>query len=157
MFSGHMCTLMQGSPGDSYGKESACNVGDPGSISGMGRSPGGGAWQPTPVFLPGEFHGRRSWVVYSPWDRKDRTWLSDYHFQFSLFRASEYHWLNRSTQTPWHLTVIKLFKFSNLRFSQLLKSGKKKNLGFTLHSVLGKIRRVSRILLLLVLNNWFLQ
>ena len=27
-------------PGDSDGKESACNVGDPGSISGSGRSPG---------------------------------------------------------------------------------------------------------------------
>ena len=27
-------------PGDSDGKESACNVGDPGLISGSGRSPG---------------------------------------------------------------------------------------------------------------------
>ena len=24
-------------------------------------------WQPTPVFLPGEFHGQRSLVDYSPW------------------------------------------------------------------------------------------
>ena len=24
-------------------------------------------WQPTPVFLPGEFHGQRSLVCYSPW------------------------------------------------------------------------------------------
>ena len=24
-------------------------------------------WQPTPVFLPGESHGRRSLVGYSPW------------------------------------------------------------------------------------------
>ena len=28
-------------------------------------------WQPTPVFLPGEFHGQRSLVSYSPWDRKE--------------------------------------------------------------------------------------
>ena len=27
-------------------------------------------WQPTPVFLPGEFHGQRSLVGYSPWGRK---------------------------------------------------------------------------------------
>ena len=27
-------------------------------------------WQPTPVFLPGEFHGQRSLVGYSPWDHK---------------------------------------------------------------------------------------
>ena len=24
-------------------------------------------WQPSPVFLPGEFHGQRSLVGYSPW------------------------------------------------------------------------------------------
>ena len=24
-------------------------------------------WQPTPVFLPGESHGQRSWVGYSLW------------------------------------------------------------------------------------------
>ena len=29
------------------------------------------AWQPTPVFLPGEFHRQRSLVGYSPWDRKE--------------------------------------------------------------------------------------
>ena len=31
-----------GFPGKSDGKESACNAGDPGSIPGFGRSPGGG-------------------------------------------------------------------------------------------------------------------
>ena len=29
------------------------------------------AWQPTPVFLPREFHGQRSLVGYSLWDRKE--------------------------------------------------------------------------------------
>ena len=28
-------------------------------------------WQPTPVFLPREFHGQRSLVGYSPWGRKE--------------------------------------------------------------------------------------
>ena len=28
-------------------------------------------WQPTPVFLPGEFHGQRSLVGYSPWCHKE--------------------------------------------------------------------------------------
>ena len=27
--------------------------------------------QPTPVFLPGELHGQRSLVGYSPWGRKE--------------------------------------------------------------------------------------
>ena len=53
---------MQGFPGGSVGKESACNAGDPGSIPGLGRSPGDGNGKPTPVFCPEEFHG-----LYSPW------------------------------------------------------------------------------------------
>ena len=28
-------------------------------------------WQPTPVFLPGEFHGQRSLAGYSPWGHKE--------------------------------------------------------------------------------------
>ena len=28
-------------------------------------------WQPTPVFLPREFHGQRRLVGYSPWGRKE--------------------------------------------------------------------------------------
>ena len=30
-----------------------------------------GAWQPTPVFFPGESHRQRSLVGYSPWGRKE--------------------------------------------------------------------------------------
>ena len=41
-------------PGSSDDKESACNAGDLGSVSGLGRFPWRRAWQPTPVFLPGE-------------------------------------------------------------------------------------------------------
>ena len=36
------------------------------------------AWQPTPVFLPGEFHGQRSMAGYSPWGHKEWTWMSDW-------------------------------------------------------------------------------
>ena len=32
----------------------------------VGKIPWRGAWQPTPVFLPGECHGQRSLVGYSP-------------------------------------------------------------------------------------------
>ena len=44
---------------------------DLGLIPGSGRSPGEGKWQPTAVFLPGESHGQRSLVGYSPWDHKE--------------------------------------------------------------------------------------
>ena len=72
---GHMVVL--GFPDGSVGEESACNAGDTGD---MGSIPGSGrswkrAWQPTPVFLPLEFHGPRNLVGYSPQGRKesDRT------------------------------------------------------------------------------------
>ena len=36
-------------------------------------------WQPTPVFLPGKFHGQRSLVGDSPWGHKiSQAWLSDW-------------------------------------------------------------------------------
>ena len=38
-----------GFPGDSDGKESACNAGDPGSIPGSGRSPGEGYGNPPSI------------------------------------------------------------------------------------------------------------
>ena len=41
-------------PGGSDGKESALNAGDLGSIPWLGRFPWRRAWQPTPVFFPGE-------------------------------------------------------------------------------------------------------
>ena len=39
-------SILLGFPGGSDGKESACNVGDLGSISGLGRSPGEGNGYP---------------------------------------------------------------------------------------------------------------
>ena len=47
----------KGFPCGSAGKESACNVGDLGSISGLGGSPGDGKGYPLPVFWPRIFHG----------------------------------------------------------------------------------------------------
>ena len=38
--------------------------------------------EPTPVFLPGESHGRRSLADYSPRVAKSRTRLSDFTFTF---------------------------------------------------------------------------
>ena len=37
----------------------------------VGKIPWRRIWQPTPVFLPGKFHGQRSLVGYSPWGHKD--------------------------------------------------------------------------------------
>ena len=37
----------------------------------LGKIPWRRKWQPTPVFLPGKFHGQRSLVGNSPWDVKE--------------------------------------------------------------------------------------
>ena len=37
---------------------------------GWGKIPWRRTWQSTPVFLPGESHGQRSLVGYSPWGPK---------------------------------------------------------------------------------------
>ena len=41
-------------------------------------------WQPTPVFLPGKFHGQRSLVVYSPWGRKESDTTEQLHIHYVL-------------------------------------------------------------------------
>ena len=43
----------------------------------FGRIPWRREWQPTPVSLPGEFHGESSPAGYSPWGHMSGTWLSD--------------------------------------------------------------------------------
>ena len=63
-------SLLRGFSHGSDGKESACNAGDPGSIPGLGI-PWRRKWQPTPVFLPGEFNGQRSLAGYGPWGHKE--------------------------------------------------------------------------------------
>ena len=53
-------------PGGSDGKASACKVGDPGSIPGVGKILCRRKWQPTPVWLLGNLHGWRNKVGYGP-------------------------------------------------------------------------------------------
>ena len=48
---------------------------------GEGKIPWSRKWQPTPVFLPGEFYGQRRLVGYSLWGRKElgmTEWLNMY-------------------------------------------------------------------------------
>ena len=37
----------------------------------VGKIPWRRKWQPTPIFLPGEFQGQRSLAGYSPWGHKE--------------------------------------------------------------------------------------
>ena len=46
-------------------------------------------WQPTPVLLPGKFHGQRSLVGCSPWGREESDTTERLHFHFSLSCTEE--------------------------------------------------------------------
>ena len=56
-------------PGGSDGKESTCN-GRPGLDPWVGKI-WRREWLPTPVFLPGEFHGQRRLADLSRWGLKE--------------------------------------------------------------------------------------
>ena len=60
-----------GFPDSSDGTESACNARRPGFNSWVGKIPWRRESLPTPVLQPGEFHGERSLVDYSPWSHKE--------------------------------------------------------------------------------------
>ena len=53
--------------------------------------------QPTPVFLPGEWHGQRNLAGYSPWGCKE----SDMLEQLSLSRS--YNWIKGQSKEQEYL------------------------------------------------------
>ena len=67
----HQKSMYLGFPGGSDGKVSACNAGDPVFHPWVRKIPWRWAWQLTPTFLPGESHGQRSLVGYSPQGPKE--------------------------------------------------------------------------------------
>ena len=76
---------IQGLPCSSDGKDSACNVGDSGSIPGQEDLLE--KWQLTPAFLPGESHGQRGLTGYGPWGCKE----SDLTEQLTLLLYNMYN------------------------------------------------------------------
>ena len=61
----------------------------------VGKIPWRGAWQPTPVFLPGEYHGQRRLEGYIPWgctesDTTEVTYHTHTHNCFRTFKIKIY-------------------------------------------------------------------
>ena len=88
----HTCLNIQNPrfPGGSIIKESACNAGDLGFHLWVGKVPWRRAWQPTPVFLPGEPPGQRSRACCGPQGRKESdttALLTQHKYALSLARA----------------------------------------------------------------------
>ena len=51
----------------------------------VGKIPWARKWQHTPVLLPGESHGGRSLVGYSPWGHKESDTTERLHFDYYRF------------------------------------------------------------------------
>ena len=97
-----------GFPGGTRGKEPACECRRQTQIwSWIGKIPWRREWQPTPVFLPGEFHGQRTGILcilvgYTVHVvTKSQTWLSDFHFTHSLVNLDHFesYCFNQSINT----------------------------------------------------------
>ena len=59
----------------------------------VGKMPWRREWLPTPVFLPGEYHGQRSLVGYSPRGRKESDIterLTRHTYTHVMFRAYDH-------------------------------------------------------------------
>ena len=93
-------SLPSGFPGGSNGKKTACNVGHPGSIPGLGRFPWRMEWQPIPVFLSGEFHGQRPGKLQLMGSQRvGYNWASNTHTTFfTSVHHSSNRWTNRDTK-----------------------------------------------------------
>ena len=65
------CTLQEARASQVNLPANGGDIRDEGLIPGLGKSPRGGHGNPLQFFLPGESHGQRSLVGYSPWSREE--------------------------------------------------------------------------------------
>ena len=99
---------VEGFPGGSDGKKSACNMGDPGS---MGKIPWKREWLSTLVFLPGEFHGQRRLAGRIPWGCKESgTDTTDLLTQtMSIERIAPFQPLHLCRLIVWAMSSVQKF------------------------------------------------
>ena len=89
-----ICSGNLGFSGGASGKEPACKCRRckrPGFNPWVGKIPWRRTWQPTPVFLPGESHGQKSLVGYSPWGHKSWTQLKRLSTYIQKHMCSSFH------------------------------------------------------------------
>ena len=66
-------------------------------------------WQPTPVLLPGKFHAWRRLEGYSPWGRKESTWVTfflSFSSMKSLHISCYMYTVRRSRTIPQGCTIV---------------------------------------------------
>ena len=119
-----------GFPGGSEVKVSAWNAGDLGLIPGSERFPGEGNGNPLQYSLPGESHGGRTLVGYSPWGRKESDTTEWLHFhlksQTGLSNWTEWVWsgilLWLRFAFPLWIMTLNIFSFTYWLFAYVLAS-----------------------------------
>ena len=87
----------------------------------VGKIPWRRKWQPTPVFLPGKFHGQRSLVGYSPWGRKESDMTERLHFTLQI-----------KTTMRYHLTLVRMAIIKSLQMIDAGEDMEKRELSYTL-------------------------
>ena len=88
--------LYDGFPGSSDGKESDCNAGDPGSISGLGRSPGEGIGCP----LQYSWASLVSQLVKNPPAMRE-SWVRSLGWEYPLEKGKATHSSLLAWRIPW--------------------------------------------------------
>ena len=77
----------------------------------FGKIPWRRKWQPTPVFLPGESHGQRSLVGYSPWGRKESDtaeWVNSKLYKLRVPGLQSSFPCQHSWDMLWNLVILDL-------------------------------------------------
>ena len=95
--------FIQGFPGGSDGKESACNAEDLGSSPGLGRSPGEGSGTPLQYYCLENPVDRGAWQATVYGVAKSRTQLSNF-----TFAAKDGEALYRQQKQDQELTVAQI-------------------------------------------------
>ena len=99
----------QGFLGGSAVKNPSADEGDGVSIPRSGRRPWRRKWQPTVVVLPGESHGQRSLVGYSPWVCKKSNTIKHTYTLFKVCKAEV-----NSAQCVWLSFFKKYYQLQKL-------------------------------------------
>ena len=112
------------------GKESACQCGKCEFDPWVRKIPWRRKWQPTPVLLPGKFHGQRSLVGSSPWGRKESDTTVRLHLTSRLMLLSNLdynstfksntHWVDLSLDSKASVSSRKFFSLLLLRLLALI-------------------------------------
>ena len=106
-----LCMINKGLPWWLSAKESACSAGDKEmQVQSLGQEdPWRRKWQPTPVFLPGRFHGQKSLAGYSPQGHKESDTTEHTHTMvdkthWMVLVRGKFYWVGQNVCSGFFIT-----------------------------------------------------